>query len=163
MRKLSFFFFFVTFLLPTLGYAQESCPWLNPATAGGALDGSTELAVTHPNANHKGDVTCDFMKQQGSVTRELRIEVQTITKAGNEYAVALEPCKTKPAAVKAVGNEALTCSLDSDKQRAEQVVGRMRDRVFVVWIKTNDTAWAPPDLLREKTRNVAELVAGNLF
>jgi hypothetical protein len=162
MRKLSFFFF-ATFLLPALSQAQESCPWLNPATAGGALDGSAELAVTHPNANHKGDVTCDFTRQQGSITRELRIEVQTITKAGNEYAVAIEPCKTKPAALKAVGNEALTCSLEGEKQRAEQVVGRMRDRVFVVRIKTNDTAWAPPDLLREKTRHVAELVAGNLF
>jgi translation initiation factor IF-1 len=162
MRKLSFFFF-VTFLLPALGHAQESCPWLNPATASGALDGFAELAVTHPNANHKGDVTCDFTKQQGSITRELRIEVQTITKAGNEYAVALEPCKTTPTVLKAVGNEAMTCSLDGDKQRAEQVVGRMRDRVFIVRIKTNDTSWAPPELLREKARNVAELVAGNLF
>ncbi|HEY1949694.1 MAG TPA: hypothetical protein VGG97_21970 [Bryobacteraceae bacterium] len=162
MRKLSFFFF-AALLLPALGYAQESCPWLNPATAGGALDGAAELTVTHPNANHKGDITCDFTKQRGSITRELRIEVQTITKAGNEYAVALEPCKTQPAVLKAVGNEALTCSLDTDKQRAEQVVGRMRDRVFVVQIKTNDTAWAPPDLLREKARTVAEMVAGNLF
>jgi hypothetical protein len=162
MRKLSFFFF-VTFLLPALGHAQESCPWLNSATAGGALDGSAELAVTHPNANHKSDVTCDFIKQQGSVTRELRIEVHTITKAGNEYAVAIEPCSSKPVALKAVGNEALTCSLDGNKQRAEQVVGRMRDRVFVVQIKTNDTSWAPPDLLREKTRTAAEMVAGSLF
>jgi hypothetical protein len=39
----------------------------------------------------------------------------------------------------------------------------MRDRVFVVQIKTNDAFWAPPELLREKTRAAAEMVAGSLF
>jgi len=161
--RTSLFLFVVACLLPAMGYAQEACPWLNPATAGGALDATAEMSVTHPNAEHKGDVTCDFIKQQGSITRELRIEVHTITKAGNEYAVAIERCSSKPVALKAVGNEALTCSLDSNKLRAEQVVGRMRDRVFVVQIKTNDTSWAPPELLREKTRTAAEMVASNLF
>jgi hypothetical protein len=150
-------------LLPAMGRAQEACPWLNQPTAASSLDAPVEMSITHPNADHKGDVTCDYAKQQGGTTRELRIEVRTITKAGNEYAAAVAQCVSKPVVLKAMGNEALTCNLDANKQRTEQAVGRVREHVFIVQIKTNEPAWAPQDALREKVRNVAEITAGNLF
>ena len=143
--------------------AQEACPWVNQATAASALDATVEMAITHPNADHKGDVACDFVKQQGGTTRELHIEVRTITKAGNEYAAAIAQCVSKPVALKAMGNEALTCNLDANKQRIEQAVGRVRDHVFIIQIKTNEPAWATQDALREKVYKVAEITAGNLF
>ena len=161
--RASLLLFVAACLLPAMGRAQEACPWLNPATAAAALDATADMSITHPNADHKGDVTCDFIKQQGGMIRELHVAVRTITKAGNEYAAAVAQCVSKPVVLKAMGNEALTCNLDTNKQRVEQAVGRVREHVFIVQIKTNEPAWAPQDALREKVRNVAEITAGNLF
>jgi hypothetical protein len=52
--------------------------------------------------------------------------------------------------LKAIGSEALACRGEA----GEQVVGRVRDRAFLVRITTND---------REKVRKVAEMVAGSMF
>jgi hypothetical protein len=52
----------------------------------------------------------------------------------------------------------MACSDDN----AERVVGRVRDRAFVVRISTNDRS-AQSGALREKARKVAEQVAGILF
>jgi len=52
--------------------------------------------------------------------------------------------------LKAIGTEALACRGET----GEQVVGRVRDRAFLVRITTND---------REKVRKVAEMVAGSMF
>jgi hypothetical protein len=60
--------------------------------------------------------------------------------------------------LKAIGNEALACSDD----HAELVVGRVRDRAFLVRLGTNDHS-TQPSALREKARRVAEQVAGILF
>jgi hypothetical protein len=150
-------------LLPAVGHAQEACPWVNQPTAASALDAPVEMSITHPNPDHKNDVACDFVKQQGGVTRELHIAVRTITKAGNEYAAAVAHCVSKPVVLKAMGNEALTCNLDANKQRTEQAVSRVRDHVLIVQIKTNEPAWAPQDVLRDKVYKIAEITAGNLF
>ena len=51
------------------------------------------------------------------------------------------------------------------KADGEQVIGRVRDQVFTVTITTsarNDPSMSR-DALREKTRNIAEQVAGALF
>jgi hypothetical protein len=161
--KTSFLLFVATCLVPAMGRAQDACPWVNQPTAVGALDAPVEMSITHPNAAHKGDVTCDYVKQQGGATRQLHIEVRTIAKAGNEYAAAVAQCVSKPVALKATGNEALTCNLDANKQRTEQAVGRVREHLFIVQITTNEPAWAPQDALREKVRSVAEITVGNLF
>jgi len=52
--------------------------------------------------------------------------------------------------LKAIGSEALACRGEA----GEQVVGRVRDRAFLVRITAND---------REKVRKVAEMVAGSMF
>jgi hypothetical protein len=161
--RTSLLLFAVACLLPAMSRAQEACPWVNQPTAASALDAPVEMSITHPNPNHKSDVACDFMRQQGATVRELDVQVRTITKAGNEYAAAIAQCISRPVALKAMGNEALTCNLDTNKQRIEQAVGRVREHVFIVQIRTNDTAWASQDALREKVRNVAEITAGNLF
>jgi hypothetical protein len=64
---------------------------------------------------------------------------------------------------RAIGNEALVCSLHGKKKQVlEQVVSRVRERVFIVRVSSN--ARPPqPDILREKARRASEQVAGSLF
>ncbi|HMF74906.1 MAG TPA: hypothetical protein VK604_04525 [Bryobacteraceae bacterium] len=164
MRKLPFVLPAIAFLLPSLCHAQESCPWFNQASAAGVLDSAVGLVVTHPDPDHKVDMICDFTSKAGPAARQLRIDVRTKGRAGGDLGLATAKCTAKPVAVNAVGNEALACSLDAKNgQRTEQVAGRMRDRIFVVQISTNDRAWVVDDELRERTRSVADQVAGNLF
>jgi hypothetical protein len=67
-------------------------------------------------------------------------------------------CHSTAVPLKAIGNEALACSDDS----TDQIVGRVRDRAFVVRISIGNRS-AKPGALSEKARKVAEQVAGILF
>jgi hypothetical protein len=144
--------------LPLIGQAAEPCPWLNAATAGGVLGGPITRAPTR-RAPAGDDRSCEFIRQDGSLLFELRIEVETMSSAAKDFASYAARCHTAAVPLKAIGNEALACS---DGQLAEQVVGRVRDRVFLIRIGTNDRS-AQPTALREKARQVAEQVAGILF
>jgi hypothetical protein len=153
MRILSYSLFFVALA----GRAAESCPWMNAGTAGGLLDTTVEATVMHPQGN-KEDASCNFVSLKG-LARELRIEVRTTKATPKE----LEQCTAKPVALKAIGNEASACSVESKNGGLiEQVAGRVRNRVFVIRIYANAT-WSTAAALREKSRSAAETVAGNLF
>ena len=130
-------------LLPAACRAEESCPWLNAATAGGVLGGEV---TSHIDGN-----ICVFTHNSS----QLRIEVQAVNLP---YKASCEP---NPTPLKAIGNEGLACSVD-DKSGSisEQVVGRVRDRAFFIRLTSNNIARAA---LREKARSVAEQVAGILF
>jgi hypothetical protein len=65
----------------------------------------------------------------------------------------LARCHSPSEPLKAIGNKAVACS----DEGAEQVIGRVRNRAFIIRIKT------PGRDLREKSRKVAEQVAGILF
>lgn len=130
-------------LIAAGGRAENSCPYLNAATASGVLGGPVASQVS-------GD-TCLFTRDSS----ELRIEVQTIN-------LPYKPnCGLSPISVKAIGNEAYACSVDAKGGTvAEQVVGRVRDRAFLVRLASHSL---PRAALREKARSVAEQVAGILF
>jgi hypothetical protein len=69
-------------------------------------------------------------------------------------------CSGDATHLQAIGNEAVMCAADTKAQaHGEQVIGRVRDQVFTVTITTS----ARNDALEEKTRNIAEQVAGALF
>jgi hypothetical protein len=138
--------------------AAESCPWLNAATAGGFLGGAV-TGVTINRAKAGDDATCNFVRHEGSLVLELRIEIETMRSPAKDFASYAARCHSAAVPLKAIGNEALACS---DGQLAEQVVGRVRDRAFLVRIITNDRS-SQPSVLREKARKVAEQVAGILF
>jgi hypothetical protein len=144
--------------LPGLAQAAETCPWLNAATAGGVLGGAVTTTVTHENAN-RDDAACAFVRERGSVVAELRIGVQTMDPPRSEYTSHAAECGSNTAPLKAIGNEAVVCSPDA---RSARVVGRVRNRIFTIFVSTTDPS-ATPDWLREKARAVAEQVAGNLF
>jgi len=152
MRALQFLL--AAALLPVIGAAEEKCPWLNAATAAGVLGGAVKTSVTH--------TACEFVRQGGSSESALRIEVETIAAPG-EFAARAAQCGSGAEPLKAIGNEAVACTYaDKKGQRAEQVVGRVRNQAFLVRVSSNDRS-ATAAGLRDKARKVAEQVAGFLF
>ena len=136
---------FVFVILAASSQAEETCPWLNAATAGGVLGGPVQTQT----AAH----ACIFESRHG----ELRIQVETIAASHPDR------CSGAAEQLKAIGNEAAACAVESkDGRMAEQVAGRVRDQAFVIMIATDDRS-VSRNLLRDKARKVAEQVAGNLF
>ncbi len=153
MHRLHFIALFAL-AVPILCRAEESCPWLNAGTAAGILDGPVALTVTHPN-NDKDAASCNFVRQKDSLTFNLFIEVETMRSPKTQCGVNATP-------VHAIGNEAFACSLGKQGQLSEQIVGRVRDRAFLIRLTTNDPS-AAQSSYRDKVRKVAEQVAGALF
>jgi hypothetical protein len=178
------------FSFPLLCRAEENCLWLNAATAGGVLGGAVTVSVTHANphpldiqpanvksgtgpmsANPSGssyagntvdDSDCAFHRPP-PVVGELRIQVQTMSKAAKAFVAYTARCGARGTPLKAIGNEALVCDLNKKSSRlSEQVVGRVRDRLFVIDLSVQDPS-ITQSVLREKAQTTAEIVAGNLF
>jgi hypothetical protein len=143
--------------LPALAVAQNKCPWLNQATAGGELGG--EVTSTSIDLSKAGDTGhCDFVRSEGSISRHLFIEVDKFDPGSYK-----RQCSAQTQPLKAIGNEAVACTFEGKSgEIAEQVASRVRDQMFLVRFSTSDrTATAAP--LREKARKIAEQVAGFLF
>ncbi len=136
-------------------HAQEVCPYMNSATAGDILGGPVTVAVTHAEKN-KADATCQFARKSESSLR-LLIEVATMANPGVEFKSHLAQCGSNFTPVRAVGNEAVACSVTG-----EQVIGRVRERAFLIRVSAGDTQISR-ESQREKALDVAEQVAGNLF
>jgi hypothetical protein len=156
----------VLLCVPGRNEAKDSCPWINEATAAGALDGAVTATVTRPETSKDTDeATCVFLHQSGSTGIELRIEVEMLRGAPGAYAAYAETCGPDGTPLRAIGNEAVTCGYTDKKRKkwvSEQVVGRVRDHVFTVRVSSSG---ASPDrnVLREKARKMAEQLAGYLF
>jgi hypothetical protein len=156
----------VLLCVPSRNEAKDSCPWINEATASGALDGAVTATVARPEiSKDTEEATCIFLRQTGSSAIELRIEVETLRGAPGAYASYAETCGPDGAPLRAIGNEAVTCSYTDKKRKkwvSEQVVGRVRDHAFTVRFSSSA---ASPDraVLREKARKMAEQLAGYLF
>lgn len=143
----------------------ENCAWLNAATAGGVLGGLVASTVVHTTPQ---DTTCDFTRSQGTALFSLQIAVHTMTAFEKEFPAYLGLCSTSAISLRAVGNEAVECTRrDGHDLVTEQVIGRVRDRAFILkWSmpKSNQGAGTQSqDEIRETIRNVAEQVAGSLF
>jgi hypothetical protein len=114
----------------------------------------------------KHDGVCEFSRQQGSVLLELRISVGIMTDIPKQFPAYLAECPPNSTPVRAIGNEAVTCSLQDRSDRyVEKVVSRVRDQAFVVSLSSsapNDPSMTP-EMRSEKVHLVAEQVAGILF
>jgi len=120
--------------------SEKPCPWMNAATAGGVLEGPVDFTMT----KNGQEGTCEFTRRDSGA--RLRIDV------GSELAKCAPPIEP----LKAIGNEAMACTVD---KATAQVVGRVRKQTFLIRV----TGGFAQDKLREKVINVAEQVAGNLF
>jgi len=138
----------VLLTLPCTAAAQDRCPWLNAATAGGVLGGAPQFTVT--------PTSCEFIRRLNGQESILRIEVTSVT-------APHEQCKSGAEPLKAIGNQAAACTYEGKPGwTAEQVTGTVRDQAFLVRLATSDRT-AASKTLREKVRNIAEQVAGILF
>jgi len=163
---------------------------MNAATAGGVLGGAVTVTVSHPkpqppnvqtanakssagpmSANPSGtsyasnsvaDADCAFDRQP-PIGGELRIQVRTLSEPAKAFVSHTARCGTRGVPLKAIGNEAMACDLNKKTGHlAEQVVGRVRDQLFVIDLRMHDPS-ITQSVLREKAQTVAEIVAGNLF
>jgi hypothetical protein len=163
-RCLGWMMFFGLLCVSASSRAEEGhCAWLNDATASGLLNGPVTLDLESAPGDQ---VICVFTNQKTAKDyAALRIMVQPlkdVTKAVTSHKFL---CTSAPTSLKAIGNEAVACSADVGYSRGEQVIGRVRDRLFIVTVSSTiaqDPAMTRK-LLREKARDIAEQVAGALF
>jgi hypothetical protein len=143
--------------------AQSICPWLNAATASGVLGGTATVEVSNTGGNTR---VCRFRLQNEAKNDALRISViegDNPESAVKEMTPDNISCTSSETQLKAVGNEAVLCAGDTGISRGEQVVGRVRNRIFTVAISTGKDSEATRDLLGEKVEEIARQVAGALF
>jgi hypothetical protein len=144
--------------------AQTLCPWLNAATAGGVLGG--EVQSTMSNVTPQGDATCHFTRRQDASNLTLTIDVHTMTLPSKDFPTYLTQCGGTLLPIKAVGNEAFQCvSKGSSTNGEEQVIGRVRDRAFILTVNATLIKQTTPTKtgLSQETRNLSEQIAGALF
>lgn len=149
--------------MPTVCHAQAKCPWINEATARGVLGGDVTLTA---RVNDRGEGICEYSRQQGAAVRQLRVAVNLMTDIPKQFPAYLAQCPPKSEPVRAIGNEAVTCSTEGKGHTsAEVVVGRVREQAFVVSLSSSlqDDPSMTQEMRRQKVNLVAEQVAGILF
>lgn len=145
-------------------HAENSCPWLNEATASGFLGGAAVGAYTPAAENQPA--TCIFIRVENGVTRELQITVEIVSASPHMRVAALASSCMDPAPLTAIGNEATRCMAHvKGAARAERIVGRVRDQVFTITLSTSqrDDSELTDDVMRTRIGTAAEQISGNLF
>jgi len=138
----------------------ENCPRLNAATAEGLLGGTVTMSVTHPGGTGE---SCEFLRTGSDAVASLHIDVTTPEDAVAAFAKSAAQCGAGTRKLIGVGNEAVACTLANSKFTTEEVVGRVRGRIFVLrWTHASN---APPsaEARLEAIQGVAEAVAGSMF
>jgi hypothetical protein len=143
--------------------AEGHCAWLNEATASGVLNGPVTLDL-ETAADDQNICVFTNLKTAKDYSA-LRIMVQPLKDVSKAVASHESLCTSVPVALKAIGNEAVSCSADVGYSRGEQVIGRVRDRLFIVTVSSTiaQDPSATRQLLQEKARTIAEQIAGALF
>jgi hypothetical protein len=150
--------------LPALCRAANNCPWINEATASGLLGGGAVGAMAESAAGQP--VVCTFTQQDERGKRTLSVAVEIAADAHARVVTIAEICGANAVPVRAIGNEALLCAADENKnQIGERMIGRVRDQVFTITIGTTlkDDPILTRDELKSRIRVAAEQVSGNLF
>lgn len=163
MRSLYTLLLGLAMLMPTVCHGQTKCPWINEATARGILGGAVTLTA---KVSDHGAGVCEYSRQQGAVVLQLRVTVDIMTDIPKQFPTYLAQCPPKSPPLRAIGNEAVMCSIQSKGEpSSERVVGRVRDQAFVVSVSSSiqDDPSMTQEMRREKVSLVAEQVAGILF
>lgn len=150
--------------LPALTNAKTSCLWMNEATASGLLGGDSVGTFTEATAGQPA--VCTFTQQGKGTLRTLRITVAVASDPLASLGALARVCGADAAPLKAIGNEALTCSTDEHKGgHGRWVIGRVRDQVFTIRLSSllKDDPVLNPDTLMARAYTAAEQVSGNLF
>jgi hypothetical protein len=150
------------FLTSAACYAAAPCPWINAATAFGALGASSDAAgASSVNASS----SCTFTYRMPNGLRELRVTVEQSSDAPHSFVSRKAACSSGGRPLTAIGNEAIACAANSDRNSyGEQIIARVRDQVFTVTmtVDTPKTGATVKDL-QQRVEMLAELISGNLF
>ena len=150
--------------LPAICQMNTGCPWLNVATATGVLRSAENSPMATLAKGSKP--ACDFTYHDAIASRELKITVEEVKDAQQAMAAYRARCGSSVTPLRAIGNEAVTCAVDSKgKTYGQQVIGVVRDQIFTVTLTTSakkDRAMSR-EALKEKSRDISEQVAGALF
>jgi hypothetical protein len=135
---------------------------MNAATAAGILGGEVRgTYVSSSKTNEDG--SCQFVRSQSGLRGGLLIDVETMTDPASQFRGYLAKCEGTKTPLPAIGNEAIACThSEKDGLRVDQVIGRVRDRVFNIKLSTTDHTLTANGL-REKLKIAAEQVSGYLF
>jgi hypothetical protein len=153
---------FALLVCPALCKAEARCPWLNVATASGALNGPALMSVQQAADN---GTTCMFQYRNKSAVYNLRISVSDVKDASKGAAPYEDQCASMGEPLRAIGNEAVMCAANKGHSHGEQVIGRVRDKIFILVLSTsarNDPSMSG-EVVKDKLENLAEQVAGSLF
>ena len=148
-------------VFPSVCRGQTKCPWINEATARGVLGGPLTVRT---NIHERGDGVCEFSRKAVAV-HELHISVELMTDIPKQFPSIRSRCPSNSTPLRAIGNEAVMCSVQEKGLYAEKVVGRVREQAFVVSVSSSvqDDPTMTVEMRREKVHLVAEEVAGTLF
>jgi hypothetical protein len=150
-------------LSPVLCTAQAVCPWMNQATASGLVGAPLGAPVLSGSAP---SIACTYRAQEKGEATTLEISVVQMSDPATQYAPHRARCRPPGVALTAIGNEAILCRADKSPQTyAERVVGRVRDRAFIVTVSINARSKPPFNraTMEDQAKAVAEQVAGFLF
>jgi hypothetical protein len=149
---------------PAICQMNTGCPWLNVATATGVLRSSEHSPVAI--LAQGGKAACDFTYHDPTASRELKITVEEVQDAQQAMSAYKARCGSHVTALRGIGNEAVTCAVESKgKSYGQQVIGVVRDQIFTVTVTTSakKDPVMPREALEERSRNISEQVAGALF
>ena len=124
-------------------FAALTCPPLDQTTVEGAL-GKVELAVT--------EKTCVFTNGD----YQLKLQLTKLSFASEFAKYSEKACQEghDVTAVKAIGNEAVACTVEG----TDKIIARVRNHAFTLSLTATEKK-----PLREINHLFAEQVAGNLF
>jgi hypothetical protein len=148
--------------------AEDTCPVINRATAGGMLAAkSNSVGVAEAQLAIEWHTPTDYICTFTSGANTLKVTVAPYH-ARDGWPSYTKQCFAKPEPLQAIGNEAVACyGSDNASPLQGEVISHVRD----VYLDVRLTLGTPPApdsaraaaVLREYTRRAAEIVSGNLF
>jgi hypothetical protein len=148
--------------------AEDTCPPINRATAGGILGAApNDVGVAEAQLAVEWHTPTDYVCTFTVGANTLRVTIGPY-QARDGWPATAKQCFSASAPMQAIGNEAVACySPDGAMPLHGEVISHVRD----VFIDVQLMLAAPPApdptqsaaKLREYTHRAAEIVAGNLF
>jgi hypothetical protein len=158
----------VTVLAVASANAEDSCPAINRATAGGILGAKpNDVGVAEAQLAVEWHTPTDYVCTFTAGANTLRVTIGPYH-ARDGWPASAQQCFAKPAPLQAIGNEAVACyTPDGTTPLHGEIISHVRDVYLDVQLMLG-TAPAPDAarsaaLLREYTHRAAEIVSGNLF
>jgi hypothetical protein len=136
---------FVLLALAATSIPPSDCTWINTATASGILGGPSHLTLSAG--------VCAWTRDNSDRQAILRVEIVPLASMPSDYDKIRTRCKGAAVDLRALGNEAISCS----DTNSENIIGRVRDQGFVITLSGSGAA------AKAGVRRAAGQVVGNLF